>query len=219
MKEIYRKINCVIYGYREKYEFTDFRNPLPNSIILDANILINSINPVVPSIQKTKNLYLASRTFFNRLYKDRNCIGFVPMSVVLECFQFIMRAEIEKFVFIYNQNNLSIRPLPPRAVDALKVKPSIMQQSGAAQKINDFLKTLTKSRIVTIEPGLLPIITNNPFSQDIANVMNQLNLTPNDANILVVAKRYGVNQIASVDKDMLKIQQLGFDIYTSRHCR
>ena len=46
--------------------------------------------------------------------------------------------------------------------------------------------------------------------------MRQLHLQASDAYILAVAERLGVENIASLDRDFLRITQTDFNLYTSQ---
>ncbi len=57
-------------------------------------------------------------------------------------------------------------------------------------------------------------LTTN-FEVQLLNYMDKLNLLSTDAHILTIAARLGIMDIASLDKDFLRITRMGFNIYTA----
>ena len=190
-----------------RIDFTSLSNPLPIKIVLDSSILVylalsgpqGGLNPKV---------FQDAKAFLSRLQKatvSGSCVALAPQLVITECYHVLTRWAIEGQI-----TNI-------RWDIAYKSNPQLIRQLGVRQKCLAFLNDVEAAGIIIIdEEDLLPLTPDAvPLYQQSLTYMESLNLLSSDAYILAVADRLGVEALASLDKDFLRITQADFDIYTS----
>jgi predicted nucleic acid-binding protein len=197
----------------------DLKHKLPSEIILDSSILYYVIL-TKPKKVEDQTLFNHAVTFLKRLesaYKAKNCIILVPSAAIAEVCRLITKDSADD----YRKTN---KPLDKDGKlitgwkQILKNDKSLIKRLKIIDKIQDFINILDALGIVIIQPKDLSSsinVSNNTLEERTIRYMYKLELQFDDANILAIADRLGVKNIASLDSDFTSIVKEGFTIYTS----
>ncbi|NWJ98767.1 MAG: hypothetical protein HXX20_23740 [Chloroflexi bacterium] len=187
------------------YDFTI--KALPDIIILDSSILLYAVFPS-PTAPQEQRLFKQARFFLQRVnqaFQDRTCNSLAPLQAITECFHKITLTAVAPLV----QDKADI-------FNELKRRPELITKAEVPKKLDEFCNKLRAIGIEVVQPSDIPEDESSiRFEVQMVNYIEDLQLLSADAHILTVADRLGIEYVASLDKDFLRIIKEGFSVYTS----
>ena len=196
-------------------DFNDEKQPLPTQIVLDSSILIYLV-VTEPDKAERQVIFEAAKQFLKRLESatlSGKCSAVAPIHVIVECFHFITRKEVQKYAASNKQYINNKRVTSWEVV--YKSDPELMAKLNIPDKLEHFLTLIKTSGINIIQPVDLITNVDTKLEAETVRYMRELRLQASNAHILAVADRLEVKNLASLDRDFLKVTEASFNLYTS----
>ena len=194
------------------FDLRDDSTSLPSAVIVDTNIIVDRLLvPVLSSVttpgaarlQRTARKAEFANHFFHRLETD-DAIRLVTPTAFGE----LVHVAISSFLRLDGSRQ---RPkMSGREVH--KSNPGLI--STMKPMLRDLSSLLAANRMAFASPDeLRPISRANAFAEQLVDMCCAYNLDTGDPQILLEARRLGINSVASMDADMRRASA-DFDIYT-----
>ncbi len=181
---------------------------LPDFIVLDSSVLLHLVFAAPAHDSREKRLFDDAKTFLRRLKtaidEDSSCTALIPLQVVTECFHRITITAISRLL-----------PIGANVLVEQKKQPKLLIAADVPTKLSNFIRRIDAIGIEIIQPNEIPDLASSSFEEQMQEYMRDLFLMSADAHILTVAKCLEIENIASLDRDFLRIVNSDFKIYTS----
>ena len=135
------------------------------------------------------------------------------MHVIMECFHFITRKEIQKYAASNKQYINNKRVTSWEVV--YKSDPALMTKLNIQEKLESFLAVIKATGIDIVQPNDLISNADKKLEAQTVRYMRELQLQASDAHVLAVADQLEAKNLASLDHDFLKVTQAHLNLYTS----
>jgi hypothetical protein len=193
-----------------RYDFNNLSEQLPEYLILDTSVVLCTV------IKKQGDkIYEETKQFLYRLQQAIDagkCNASLPPHAINEA--------LNRLTGYFIQGSL---PLGFAAKDEHKRRPELINQLDIPNKLFNFLKAMDALGIEIVQPQEVKPLENDPnlsFESHIVFNIDDYQLFAGDANIVVAAERLDIFDIASVDKDFIRVSNNSdFNIYTAASLR
>ena len=193
-----------------RINFTDTSKSLPRYLVLDSSVLLHA---VLPPPNPPERLFSDTQRFLSRLeiaIAQNTTRAYAPLHAITECYHAITKNALRPFLTATDQKDVT---------KIHKRNPDILTVANVPERIEKFLDSLFDLGIAIVQLYEFDEYAPATFEERVLFYMRNLRLLSIDASIVTTADLLGVSNIASVDKDFLRITQEGFNIYTSKFLR
>jgi predicted nucleic acid-binding protein len=186
--------------------------PLPISFVVDANILVEQIVGLFPTLNPPVTLNAQRSHFVFQSLISGTRTGVVTPTVLHEVIHYAVKS-IYKLERVNNRAALRARfGTVPDWNDLYKLDPSILQIFRPS--VDRMFQIFAAAGLLIASPhDGVPASSTQRYDEMLANIVCGYGLDSNDAAILLEARSLGITDIVTLDKDLLRAQA-DFTIYT-----